>query len=272
MNPTRDLSRRDLERLSAYLDGELPERQAARLEARLEREPDLRRGLQALRATRGVLRSLPELRAPRDFTLSPDTVGARGAGWSLFPVFRMATAIAAAALALVVGLDVLSGRVGPVADRGMAEAPALEEPAAALEMEAEPSQAPDAFALGEAPAEEAEEQAEKTLDEGLPAPSARAALPTMTACPECTPEPALAEVEPEEGTPPTPSPSRTPAPEAARSGEEQAVGTPTAPPSPTPEPSFLTEIALPPLRIAEIALGAAVILFAGLAFYTRRTR
>jgi hypothetical protein len=34
----------------------------------------------------------------------------------------------------------------------------------------------------------------------------------------------------------------------------------------------LTEIALPPLRIAEIALGAAVILFAGLAFYTRRTR
>jgi anti-sigma factor RsiW len=55
------------EQLSAYVDGELSKARRRRLEEALERDADLRRELDALRATRGLLGSLPQLRAPDDF-------------------------------------------------------------------------------------------------------------------------------------------------------------------------------------------------------------
>lgn len=55
---------RTRERLSAYLDGELPPADRAELERRLAEDPALRTELQALRDLRGLVRSLPRESAP----------------------------------------------------------------------------------------------------------------------------------------------------------------------------------------------------------------
>jgi len=69
------ISKRDWEAISAYLDGQISERNLARFEARLQREPALRSALNEMDAVRQVLRNAPRLRAPRNFTLTPQMVG-----------------------------------------------------------------------------------------------------------------------------------------------------------------------------------------------------
>ena len=69
------LSTRDRQALSAYLDGQLAPRQRRRLEERLQQEPALQDALDGLRHTRSILRSQPKLRAPRNFTLTPEMAG-----------------------------------------------------------------------------------------------------------------------------------------------------------------------------------------------------
>lgn len=64
-------SEHDLELLSAYLDGELNDRDRQHVEQRLIEEAALRSALDDLRATVSLLQSLPRLKAPRDFTLDP---------------------------------------------------------------------------------------------------------------------------------------------------------------------------------------------------------
>lgn len=60
--------------LSAYLDDELPPEMRAALEMRLAEDPALQAELEALRQTMQWVRGLPALRAPRDFTLTAETV------------------------------------------------------------------------------------------------------------------------------------------------------------------------------------------------------
>ncbi len=91
MSSLRDLPRRDLEALSAYLDGALPAAEAARLERRLASDAALRTALDDLRLTRRVLRSLPAVRPPRSFALSPAQAGMRRRAWA-FPALRLAAA------------------------------------------------------------------------------------------------------------------------------------------------------------------------------------
>ncbi len=55
---------RDIELLSAYLDGQLDSKESARLESRLKSDESLRAVLDDLRAARGILRQLPQRRAP----------------------------------------------------------------------------------------------------------------------------------------------------------------------------------------------------------------
>jgi len=64
------------EQLSAYLDGELSDKERARLEARLGKEPELRQRLTALRRTVSLLQELPAVEAPRHFLLTPSMVRA----------------------------------------------------------------------------------------------------------------------------------------------------------------------------------------------------
>lgn len=61
----------DFERLSAYLDGALSEDERTAIEVRLAREPALSETLRELRTLKTWIGALPELKAPRDFTLTP---------------------------------------------------------------------------------------------------------------------------------------------------------------------------------------------------------
>ena len=91
---TQSSSFRDVEKLSAYLDGQLKPSEAARLESRLQSEPELASIFEELRQTRSLLRQLPQRRAPRNFTLTPKMVGRKPPLPRTYPVFRFATALA----------------------------------------------------------------------------------------------------------------------------------------------------------------------------------
>lgn len=86
---------RDIENLSAYLDGQLDERDAARLEARLKTDPELDSILRDLRSARGILRRLPSRKAPRNFTLTRRMVGLKPPMPRSYPLIRFATVFAA---------------------------------------------------------------------------------------------------------------------------------------------------------------------------------
>ncbi len=102
------ITSRDWETLSAYLDGQLTGKEKARLEARLEDDPRLQRALDALQRTRSLVRSLPRMKAPRNFTLTPEQVGRRQpARERLFSAFRLASAVASLLFVLVVMGDFL---------------------------------------------------------------------------------------------------------------------------------------------------------------------
>jgi len=64
------------ELLSAYMDGELDQRERVLLEARLAAEPELQARLEALRQTVSLVRALPQVQAPRNFILTPAMVRA----------------------------------------------------------------------------------------------------------------------------------------------------------------------------------------------------
>ncbi len=99
------IARTDIERLSAYLDGELNPGEAEQLEARLATDQELSSALAALRATAEVVGSLPEIRPPRSFALTQDMVRPRRA----YPILQFSTAAAALGFVLVIGADLLFG-------------------------------------------------------------------------------------------------------------------------------------------------------------------
>lgn len=107
----------DYELLSAYLDGMLTAAERAALEARLQTEPLLRRELTALRRTVALVKEMPALKAPRNFTLDAAMVAApvvqrprrdprRDPRIILFPAFS-ALAAAAAVIMMVFGVSLL---------------------------------------------------------------------------------------------------------------------------------------------------------------------
>lgn len=141
---------RDIENLSAYLDGQLSASDAARLEARLKTDPELDSVLSDLRATRGILKKLPARKAPRNFTLTRQMVGLKPPMPRAYPLFRLATVFAsilflfsftATTLSPYVsfsapnmgGFGMGGGCDGPCGDAAMESAPLEEAPAAAPE-------------------------------------------------------------------------------------------------------------------------------------------
>jgi hypothetical protein len=145
------MNRRDIELLSAYLDGELKFSDSARLESRLKTDPELASVLSDLRATRTLLRKLPSRKAPRNFTLTRKMVGQNPPLPRTYPVFRLATAVATLLFFFSFGINFVGtqlasqvpafgmggGGGGEVESFSAQEAPA-EEPAAAAPAE-EPS-------------------------------------------------------------------------------------------------------------------------------------
>lgn len=92
---------RDWEALSAYLDGQLSNREHTRLQTRLKSNPDLQSALEDLRQTRSVIRGLPMLRVPRNFRLTPEMVGIKRDKTRFIPVLRLASVLAMVLLAFV---------------------------------------------------------------------------------------------------------------------------------------------------------------------------
>jgi anti-sigma factor RsiW len=261
MSSLSALTSGELERLSAYLDGELETQEAERLRARLERDPGLRRALAELQQTAGLLRTLPVLKPPRSFSLSPE----RAAATRRYPRLQLATALAGLAFFLVVGADVLTSAVWMAAPSEGALGISTPPAAAALQagtptpLGTEAPAAippPTASAAGEsAPAGEPEQTAQPA-DADTPAPTEVAGL-RLTEGEETLAEQELpaAEVEAELAS------------EAAGSETALAPVDEVAGPrdEPRPDASML-------LRLLEAGLGGATVVLAVLTVRARRRR
>lgn len=185
------LSRRDLEALSAYLDGQLPPRQQADLKARLAKDAKLAEALEELRATRAALRNAPQLQAPRNFTLTPEMAGVRPAAGSLFGAMRLVSAVASILLVVVLLGDVFSASMLPrafsplLAQDARYEQPAAElaplmaaeEGPAELGVEEEGVAEEMAEGLAASPAEEEASASEQAVAEAEAAEAQMAAAP-----------------------------------------------------------------------------------------------
>jgi hypothetical protein len=194
---TMRISHRDLEAISAYLDGQLTKREQVRLEARLQKEPGLREAYEQLHHTRAVLRRLPVMRAPRNFTLTQQMVKARKSPAPAYPVLRLASVLATLMFVLVMVGDLMT-------PRGVALAPVLESPAeeGATLMQV-PTVTEEAF-LEAAPAAEADAESQKTMTEDQVEGETEAA-PGMMELAAATPEPteAVLRAPPAAGAEPT---------------------------------------------------------------------
>lgn len=178
---TMRIPERDLEAISTYLDGQLTQGERTRLEARLQTDPGLREAYEQLHRTRAVLRSLPVMRAPRNFTLTPQMVKARKSPPPAYPVLRLASVMATLLFVLVMVGDLMT-------PRGTALAPVLEPQA---EEGATLMQAPaetEAPLLESAPAAEPDEESRKTMAEDQ-AENQTAPPPGMMEMAAPTPEP-----------------------------------------------------------------------------------
>ena len=105
---TSNLSKRDIEALSNYLDGQLSGRQQRKLETRLQNDESLRQELARLRQTRAALRDLPQLKVPRQFTLTPEMAGQQVRGGGLYPTMRLASALATILFVVVTFGDLIT--------------------------------------------------------------------------------------------------------------------------------------------------------------------
>jgi hypothetical protein len=128
----------ELNTLSAYLDNALNKEEAERLEARLEKESELREKLENLKRTKILLNRLDRVPAPRNYTLTPDMVKVRGQkNKPLFMTLRLASSFAAILLVVLFGVQfALQGGILP--PKMQSEAPMLEAARVEDEMTPEP--------------------------------------------------------------------------------------------------------------------------------------
>jgi hypothetical protein len=102
---------RDIEQLSAYLDGQLSPSDSARLESRLKSDPELASAYDDLRSTRSILRKLPSRKAPRNFTLTRKMAGLKPPLPRTYFTFRFATALATMLFAFTVAVNNIAPRI-----------------------------------------------------------------------------------------------------------------------------------------------------------------
>ncbi len=187
------VSDRDLEALSASLDAELSGKEQECLEATIQADEELRNTLEQLQQTRTMMRSLPPLRAPRNYYLTPAMVGENHKPRLAFPVLRFASVMATLLLALLFLGDVFMlpnlimapARTMQIVESDVEEAEQLEFEAKTIggqlpevlaeqsmdrsEMEGEA--APPAAEAMISPSAEASPGLEKLLATALPAPA-----------------------------------------------------------------------------------------------------
>jgi hypothetical protein len=198
---SKQLSSKDYLKLSAFLDGQLSEKETDQLKSRIKADPELKNELEALAQTRLLLQKTPVRKAPKDFRLAPEMVRQQHSRsrQPLIPVMRFSSAIAALLLIITIFLD-------PVTNPLQKSMVAMEAPQM-MEMvydEAEVEMVEEMPMLAEMASEEAYEEpvSEEPAEEAMP----------MAAAPEISAE------EPA-GTAPTPVPEElTPRMTAAPEG------------------------------------------------------
>ena len=97
------ISPRDLVQLSAFLDGELSRKEMIQLEERLKENPDFQAVLEELKITKEILRITPRLRVPRNFSLSRAQLGMK----TRQPVYRKYSLAAAVMSFVFIGILIL---------------------------------------------------------------------------------------------------------------------------------------------------------------------
>lgn len=229
------MKQRDLELLSSYLDGQLGPSDVTRLETRLKTDPQLADVLSDLRATRNLLRKLPQRRAPRNFTLTRKMVGQNPPLPRTYPLFRFASALATLLFFFSFGFNAV-GRMAaqpPLFGMGGGGGGGVDL--------AEQSVEPYSAAEAPAPAAETEAPAEELFSTEM--------------LPDATMMPTPADAARIEGTP-----TQKEAPGSAAADETQILVEPEVPTSPAPL------ISAP----WQIGLGAVALLSAALMFLLQR--
>ena len=263
MNTPEQLPADDLERLSAYIDGELSPAEVAELEMRLSSDPTLKKALLELRSVVKATRSIPAKRLPRSFVLTPEMAGVRRG--TRFPALQLASALSAVAFVVLIGVDLIGARVSvqraaqPAGGAQLFEAPEEEALALAAQAQEAPAEEPLLDASGAPSAAELEQAApvagEGELETGAMKISATP-LPTIDTEMRAAADEVLA--------PATPTASMTS--ESASDAIENMteVQPEYSHPEPSPTPGLST------LRIGEIALAAFSLLFMTLSLVLRR--
>jgi hypothetical protein len=133
------ITSRDYELLTAYLDNQLGSQERARLESRLNADPEFQKELHEIGKTRLLLRSLPSLKAPRNYFVSPELsvkpVAVR-LNLRLAPAYGIVSAIATILLVLVIFGNRLLTSATPVA---LAPAPVASNESYAIQQEVQRS-------------------------------------------------------------------------------------------------------------------------------------
>jgi len=95
------LTQKDWLLISAFLDGRLMGSEKAAFESRLNSDADFNKAFHEIEYTRRLMRSLPQKRAPRNFTLSDQYVKKSSFKWGLNHLFGFASAASAVALTVI---------------------------------------------------------------------------------------------------------------------------------------------------------------------------
>lgn len=139
------ISNREWAQISAYLDGELSQRELTRLQNRMEENPDLGAALEEIRTVKAVLTHTPHLSVPRNFKLTramveipqkqPQVMGYRLAAAALSFLFIAVVVLDIGSVALKGGM---LASEAPRAEEVMLEAAVdeMEEPAMQMAKEA----------------------------------------------------------------------------------------------------------------------------------------
>ena len=247
---------RDVEQISAFLDGKLSKVETRRLNARLDADPGLAAVYNDLLQAKTLLRKTPQRRAPRNFTLTPKMAGIKPPVPRAVPFMRLASVLTAFLLFMTFAINFASspsfgapmayGVGGGMGGGGGAPEEAMAEPSVQLE----------AVAVTEAPA-----PAPKEAYLPTEAPSADATTPELrllTPTPEAAPTAMAAAPVPAE---PTQAPETT---GLAAQPKTAAGGTENLPPEQLPARARLVSGGW------QAGLAVLAVLFAGGAFLSIR--
>jgi anti-sigma factor RsiW len=278
MTTSTSLPVRDVERLSAYLDGQLSAADQRELVARLDREPRLRQALEELRQVREALRALPPVRPPRNFMLTPAMVGRASARPSRGFAYAWASALATLAVVFLAVADLTGGGLLAARQSAPAAVPAAELQMAPALMSvptgSESRGAAENFADQTSPGES---QAAGTLSTETPSASEGQLLGGAGTSTDTTTAAPVAQEKQADLTG-TPAPTdgsamrAIPTPSAAAPAESETFLAQDATSGSALPPLAPGRPSLNPLRLIEIGLALLALALAAAAFRTRRSR